>query len=749
MTPILLSDPKARIGFLKDALKCSVTEERNGVFELKLEYPVTGKFFKEIVVDRIIKAKPNDTAENQLFRIYDVGKPINGTVTVNAEHISYALSHYPVDCFSTNGGKVSAMTAMNAVLSAAGRNLRTPHGFSVKTCDITTTAPFEAVCCSARAALGGIEGSILDTYGGEFEFDNFKISLYKKRGKNTGVRIVYGKNMTAMQLNVSTQNSYTGIFPYCYDKDNNLITLSEKTLSVSNNSGIAERILNIDLSDRFEDGEEKTAEALRAHAVEYLENNDINAVDGSMTVSMVDLSKTKGNYSAALEAVSLCDTVKVLNQTMNVSLAMKVVKTVYDSIAERYESLELGTPHSNFADTIKQATKEAAQAAKKAIGISKLVSEFNAAIDDATAAITGASGGNVILNPSEHPQEILILCDSAELTTAKKLWRFNSAGLAFSSNGYNGPFGTSLLGDDGKLVINNVTARQISADLIRAGTIMSADANMLINLDEGTITTENFLLDAAGKMTARNAKLSGTLICGGEEYCETEIAQAEIRMAISDVKNLFVLAPKIRPNYGKNSEGSVEVQSAETFFKFTCKSSSQMTPIGANGKVPLTNLGFWFIEENDSLPFCQIKCGGIGSGWYNGLNGWEAFSNLNSELTIDTISTNPYYKEKFAGLTHHRVVNSKRATAAFGIGVIGNNPTAALELKESDTGTILARLDVYNSGFDGVNLRCNWYGKSSKPILIGENEILYDGAIVLNGRNIKERFEEIERKLEI
>lgn len=488
MTPILLSDPDTRVAFLKDAIKCEVTEARNGIFELVLEYPVSGKYFKDIAVEKYIKAKPNHKGYPQLFRIYSVSKPILGTVTINGEHISYKLSHYPIKTLTA--AKTTALAAIDRVLSAANENIDGPHKFSVDSCDITTITQFGVEYCSARAALGGIRGSVLDCFGGEYEFDNFKVKLHKSRGANNGVSIKYGKNMTDMKLTLSVENAYTGIFPYFTDNDKTT-TLTEGTIHVNNNSGIDERILMMDFTSYFDDGEEKNETTLRTHVLEYLENNDINAVDGSMTVSMIDLSKSvHSGYASALEAVSLCDTVKVVNTLMDVSVSMKVVKTVYDAIGGKYVSLELGTPSSNFADVIKQTQRTADEALKKASqkpDTSALEQKFQDDLDDMTRKITGASGGCVVLNPSENPQELLILCDSAKLETARKLYRFNSAGLAYSPNGYDGPYTAGILGDDGKLIINNVTARNISASLIKAGTITSETGDLLINLDDSQI----------------------------------------------------------------------------------------------------------------------------------------------------------------------------------------------------------------------------------------------------------------------
>lgn len=493
MTPILLTKSDKKIAFLKDATKCEVTEERNGIYELELEYPVAGQYFLDIALDCRIKAKPNSTSEPQIFRIYSISKPILGTITINAEHISYALSHYPIQEIDTT--KTTALVAIDRVLSAANEFLNSKHKFTADYCDISSVLDFGIANVSARAALGGVEGSVLDRYGGEYEFDNYKIKLHKSRGRDNGVKIKFGRNMTEMKLTVSTENSYTGIFPFAKE-DDAYITLSEGVIHVDNNSGIEERILSMDFSDYFDGEMEKNESNLRSCVAEYLTNNDINAVDATMTVSMIDLSRSAhADYVASLEMLSLCDTVKVVHTIMNVSVKLKIIKTVYDSIGEKYISLELGSARSDFSDVIKQLQKSTDKALKKVSEIpdtSALEQKFQNELTEATQKITGASGGHVVLNPSQNPQEILVLCDSDKLMTAKKLYRWNSAGLAFSSNGYNGPYNSAFLGDDGKLIINNVTARNISANLIKAGMLSSSDGSTYFNLDSNQLVVANY-----------------------------------------------------------------------------------------------------------------------------------------------------------------------------------------------------------------------------------------------------------------
>lgn len=674
MTPILFSNLNTKIAFLKDSLRCEVTEERNGIYECVLEYPVAGRDFAEISAGRYIKVSPNSTADPQLFKIYSVSKPIMGTVTVNCEHVSYALSRYPIKSIAKE--KTTALVAMNRILSAANEHTENAYNFSAEYCDIDTVTNFGAGCCSARAALGGIDGSVLDCFGGEYEFDNLKIKLHKARGKDNGITIRYGKNMTEMKLTMSVENSYTGLFPYVIN-DDQYVYLSEIVQHVENKTGIEERILFMDFSSYFENEEEKNETNLRKHVTEYLSNNDINAVDGSMTVSMIDLSKTAhARLVPSLETVSLCDTVRVINSLMNVTVSMKVIKTVYDSLGEKYVSLELGTPRADFADVIKQTQRTANEALRKASAApdtSALEQKFQDELDDMTKKITGASGGHVVLNPSKNPQELLLLCDSDKLETVQKLYRWNSAGLSYSPNGYKGPYTAAFLGDDGKLIINNVTARSISASLIKAGVITSEDASMLIDLDNGKITT--------------NKDGFSTIISTG-------------RYRLKYDQNSCTVSQYIGFKLNDTSETLTK-----SGMSFTAETSSGIEP------------GFkFFAYKGDSG-------GEIAS--FN-----QAKANFSVPITIGAESPT----EAWRGFTVYRKVSGNDYNVTYCLGSPAGKPAIATELKKSN-GTVLVRLNV--SGMVGTAAGSIWlnnnYGGSaieSKKLIFGTSELTWGGSTV-------------------
>lgn len=541
MIPILYKpDAKTKIGWLAEASDCQCTEERNGVFELEFQYPMLGRYAADLVIDRYVKAKPNASAANQFFHIRKVSKPINGMFTVSCEHISYALSGYPVPTVSASG---NAQVAINAILTAAKNQLGKDTGFSVATTDITLSSSIALTNVSARAALGGVSGSVLDVYGGEYEFDNHTIKLHKARGKDRGVRIAYGRNMTELKCDIDMDSAYTGI--YGYVKNDNVDLHSYK--AVTNSSGINAKTLIRDFSSDFSGGDgEITQSGLDSAVSAYAAANDINSPTVSMTVSFVDLSQSPEYASfSALESVSLCDTVQIYHKDLNINIKAKVIKTVYDVLRERYTSIDLGSPRANFADVIKQTVNETKDLRGQLVATkSDLTAAYEKAIADATAAITGNSGGYIRLNPAENPQELLIM-NTPSAETATKIWRWNLSGLGYSSTGYSGPYRTAVT-QDGHIVADFIDTGTLTANIIKAGIMQSANGEFSFNLESGhieasdiNITGGDINLDG-GQLSIENSGFKTDLSSGYLQMYYTTNMQTGANYEYFDINNTLI-----------------------------------------------------------------------------------------------------------------------------------------------------------------------------------------------------------------
>lgn len=326
-------------GFLKDCISCKVTEELNRTYELELTAPFDSKHIADIEPDMIIKAKAGDKEGQQAFRVYRISKPINRIAKIYAQHISYDLALNPVSPFSSEN--ISTITALNLVL----RNCCYSHNFSAWTDKSTVSSLNIGIPTPARKCLGGVAGSILDNFGGEYEFDNFTVKLHTARGTDTGVTFYYGKNLTNFLLDTNIQNVATAIYPYVKTQNDEIITLPEKVIQVSSFGNYSEpRAAVIDFSDKFSEDETITESALRNKANVYISSNAIDSIYQNLDISFVQLWKTEEyKGKASLERIGMGDIVNVRYFQLGVTAKAKVVKTVYDSLTEQYEKIEIGS----------------------------------------------------------------------------------------------------------------------------------------------------------------------------------------------------------------------------------------------------------------------------------------------------------------------------------------------------------------------------------------------------------------------
>lgn len=463
------------IGGLPDATKCTVKEERNGSFELTMAYPINGKHYSDISLRRIIFAKPNPYDDPQPFRIYSITKPINGIVTVNAEHISYDLNGFPVAPFEAN----NIQEAFTKLKTQSASTFACPFTFST---DKTTTAKFTVPKpVSIRSLLGGSEGSILDVYGGgEYTFDRFNVALNQHRGANNGVSIRYGKNLTDLEQEENCSSVYTGVYPYWYSNDTGVAELTERIIYAEGTYNFS-RILPLDLSSSFD--ELPSESMLKAEAKRYMKDNDIGVPKVSIDVSFVQLAQSKEyEQITLLEKVKLCDTVNVEFPELNVSATAKCIATEYDVLTDKYITLSLGDAKSNLAATIASQPQTATKQIEEA------TSALTKAINNATSLITGGQGGYVILHNStggKYPDEILIM-DKPDIKTATKVWRWNQNGLGYSSKGINGPFGLAMT-MNGAIVADKITTGTLSANRIAGGTFAEEITAEKFNITGGSI----------------------------------------------------------------------------------------------------------------------------------------------------------------------------------------------------------------------------------------------------------------------
>lgn len=477
------------LGALSDAISCIVTEERNGMYELEMQYPQSGIHFSEIQNRCIIYAIPSPYREAQPFRVYRITRPINGIATIYAQHISYDLAGIPVNPFTAG----SAAEALSGMASHAA--VESPFSFWT---DKSTTANFSVLVPSAsRSVLGGVEGSILDVYGGEYLFDKFFVRLYNQRGNDNGVVIRYGKNLTDVEQDANISSVATGVLPYWVGAEGELV--QGNIVNVDGTFDFV-RIMTIDFSSDFEN--QPTASELETRAMQYIKSNKIGVPSVSISVSFVQLEQTEEYKDLSLlEKCDLCDTVTVQFEALGINAKAEIVRIITDVLLERYESVEVGDIRANIAYTIADQQQKIEKA--------PTTSAMQKAINNATNWLTSADGYVIAVKDDNGTWKEILFLDTPSAETAKNVLRINTNGIGFSTNGVNGPYRNAWT-IDGSLVADFITTGVLTANLIKAGVLQSLNGATSINMETGEASLTGSITTASDgfQVTLGNGAIS-------------------------------------------------------------------------------------------------------------------------------------------------------------------------------------------------------------------------------------------------
>lgn len=591
MKPILYSATETNFtsngfGRLSDAISCNVHEVLNGVYELTMVYPVEGIHFSDLQEHRIIYAIHDETGEPQPFEIYRISRPLNRRVTINATHISYRLNKAVVNPFIANG----VQTAMMDLVSEAV----VPHGFTFVT-DKTTVANMNVTAPVAiRTIMGGVQGSVIDVYGGEWEFNHFTCTLRNRRGQDSGVNIRYGKNLTDITKTTDATNLWTGIVPYWTGTDDS----NEQTSVVYNgviysdyrNLYPYDMIIAVDATSAFE--AEPTQTQLGAWGRTYVRNNAKQQIPLSVDISFVQLWQTEEYKDVApLQRLHIGDTVSVFYEALGVDDVARITEYNYNVLLERYDSMTIGDVRTNLAVAVSQDIKDATKDLP-----SKTFIEI--ALDKATDLITGGLGGHVVINTNEagQPNEILVMnTDNKE--TATRVMRINYQGIAFGT-GYNGPFNSAWTTLDGTFDAQFINVIHLTAAAITTGILKDQANKNFWNMDTG-----EFQLAAA-------TTVGGSTV---QSIANSAASTAVANQTQQSIFNKLTNNGQVQGIYLKNGKLYINATYIDT--------GSLDADLITSGKIQSNNGQVYFDLDNNEIACSKLRpVQRSGQSWYSFMN---------------------------------------------------------------------------------------------------------------------------------
>ncbi len=341
--------------FLNECINCEVTEELNGEYECTLTLPSQSQYSNFVHVGNYIFVKPNPLRSPQYFKIYKTNIALNGNLVAYAEHIRYTLNYYP--CPMVYGENLNML--INNINSSISYTTLPFTFFTDKT--TTKSMQIDSVK-SIGEVIAGSENSLIDVYGGEWEFDNYTCMLWTNRGSNKNIVLQYGYDINSCSREIECKQAYTHVFPYyewaLEDGSISTITLSHKSLEskypailtrdliqIDSNYNVGDvmRIYMLNLAEVFKIdltvGYYDTLN-IESMANYWIEDNKADLLGLSLSTTL-DFLYIKQNI--ALNQCSLGDTIRLRIPQLNIEATTKITKTTYDTIKECYTSIDVGT----------------------------------------------------------------------------------------------------------------------------------------------------------------------------------------------------------------------------------------------------------------------------------------------------------------------------------------------------------------------------------------------------------------------
>lgn len=351
MIPLLYKkDGTSKIGELTNCIECLVEEERNGLFEASIVYPTTDSIFNSLEEENVIICDANDTLKAQKFRIYMTRKLMSNKIEVYARHISFDLAYDTVDNIDITNQ--SCEYALNTIFRQSQFSTHY-KGYS----DIVNAQNYKMSMANCIEAIAGKEGSIIDTFGTGAEIlrDNTNIHVLNKRGHDNEVSIEYAKNLTGFELEEDYSELVTRINAYAKytnSETNEEVLVEAKSIDSTLIANYSHPyVAYIDYSDKFENEEIPTKEKLIELAKKEYSINNKDKPKQNYKIEFVPLSKCVG-YEDLEDKISLCDTVVIKDTRYGIDTKSKVIRTVFDVLKNRYDSMELGEPKTTLGDII-------------------------------------------------------------------------------------------------------------------------------------------------------------------------------------------------------------------------------------------------------------------------------------------------------------------------------------------------------------------------------------------------------------
>lgn len=344
------------IGRITKCEKCIVSEQLNGEYQLSAAFSPTDELIDEIQNQRYILAKANPFDDPQFFEIYNVSIDEIGRVNVNGRHIKH--SAYNNLCLTDVYDNPVAKTPQNHWDYLKSEDRITLSNFAFNS-NVTKLLKIKSGYESSNT-VGELFEEFVSVFGGEYHYNNFTVELLKNRGSKKNYVLRWNKNIASPSLTLDTASIYShyvasGKVTAINDGmgTRQAVTLFTDLYAISNSTSKIKRIYNWDATSQMEVKEVHVNPGNYNAALAELRTLAVN-FDAESILQISDSANLKVNFRPALDemsAVGMGDTVDVELKGGR-TVEAKIIATSFNSLSERWESIELGHEKLKLADYI-------------------------------------------------------------------------------------------------------------------------------------------------------------------------------------------------------------------------------------------------------------------------------------------------------------------------------------------------------------------------------------------------------------
>lgn len=293
-------------------------------------------------------------AKDQAFRIYKVVKRLD-RIQVYARHISYDYGesfvpycnvHSLLDWTTNPTGVALYSIMMNK--TAPSVNLEWAVYSNMRD---SSAYPVPEEWIYERKTILEIlfnEEGMVDLFGGEVARDNNSVYWLKSIGRDRGVCVRSGKNLTGIEHSEDWSSVVNRIMPIGKNDDGDTLYLNGKTSLTGTSSALyvtkSPTGMPFWRTAVLQDDECNTVTKLKNAAnAEYEKGCHEPIISVSVDFELLGESEEYAQYRK-LQGVFLGDTIRVSSLLADIDVPIKMTQYTYDCLTERYTSMTLGTP---------------------------------------------------------------------------------------------------------------------------------------------------------------------------------------------------------------------------------------------------------------------------------------------------------------------------------------------------------------------------------------------------------------------